>query len=149
MLLQTQRALTYIAGAEGFQVGSILGDVLGQVLLLCWSFQADFPLQQPHDVLFNQTGMDLLDDSLLGRRGGVIHLPFAWGKPCVWREDKNILGVVKHAPPNACCCSHVRNGAGCQPPHDRLRDILAAENFFVPKLMKCGNFQMLFPSGKS
>lgn len=70
VLVWTQRAFTYIAGAEGFQVSSILGDVLGQVLLLCWSFQADFPLQQPHDVLFNQAGMDLVDDSLLGRRGG-------------------------------------------------------------------------------
>ena len=103
MLLWTQRPLTYIAGAEGFQVGSVLGYVLGQVLLLHWSFQADFPLQQPHDVLFNQTGVDLLHDSLLGRRGGIIHLSFAWGqnKPCVWMEDKNGLGVVKHAPPNA------------------------------------------------
>jgi len=98
-----EQALTYIAGAEGFQLGSVLGDILGQVLLLRWRFQADFSLQQPHDVLFNQTSMDLLDNSLLGRRGAVIHLSFAGGqnKPCLWMEDKNVLGVVKHGPPNA------------------------------------------------
>lgn len=67
---------TYIAGAEGFQVGSILGDALGQVLLLRWAFHADLLLQQPHDVIFHQTDMDLLNDGLLGRRVGssICHL---------------------------------------------------------------------------
>lgn len=95
-----RQALTYIVGAEGFQVSSILGDLLRQVLLLRCSFQADSLLQQPHDVLFNQAGMDLLDDNLLGRRGGITHLSFSWGqnKLCVWLENKNILGVVRQCP---------------------------------------------------
>lgn len=74
-----QRVLTYIFGAEGFQLSSVLGDALGQVLLLRCTFQADLPLQQPHDIIPHQADMDLLNGGLLGRRGGITHLSFAWG----------------------------------------------------------------------
>lgn len=106
MLTCSWQALTYITGAEGFQVSSIFGDVLGQSLLLCWSFQADLPLQQPHDVLFNQTGMDLLNDSLLGKGGGNHHPSlFCLGTQQTMCADggKNHPGCCETCPTNACC----------------------------------------------
>lgn len=63
--------------------------------------------------------------------------------------DINISGAISRAPPRACCCSHPRSHAGCQPPRSLQRHILDAENPSVLKLIRCGNFQVFLPSGKS
>lgn len=133
MLTCSWQALTYITGAEGFQVSSIFGDVLGQSLLLCWSFQADLPLQQPHDVLFNQTGMDLLNDRLLGKGGGNHH-PSLF---CLGTQQTMCAEGGKNHPgccetPHQCLLLITQQEQPWLPTsQDWLLHILDAENFFV------------------
>lgn len=80
--------------------------------------------------------------------GIIIHLSFAWGhnKPCVRMEEKTILAAVRR-PTNACCWLHSRNSPGCQLPKTGY------STSWMLRISLCfnkyGNFQMLFPSGKS
>lgn len=75
-----------------------------------------------------------------GGEGIIIHLSFAWGpnKPCVWMDDKTILGAVRHAPPMPAAdytagTSLVANLPRLVTPHPRCWEFLCALSMGISK----------------